>query len=146
GESDKRRIGPRIQFAYSGLFYGAIAYSFAKPFFNTSSSSEGESQKAALGMLLEKDWGIWIVWILAIGMAGNAVWRFYLGISGIFMIQIDENPDSKNEYKLVKRSGRYGYVARGVVFGVRSEEHTSELQSRENLVCRLLLERKQIPF
>src|SRR5690606_42017604 len=25
---------------------------------------------------------------------------------------------------------------------VRSEEHTSELQSRENLVCRLLLERK----
>src|SRR5690606_18468798 len=30
----------------------------------------------------------------------------------------------------------------GVV--VRSEEHTSELQSRENLVCRLLLEKKNI--
>src|SRR5690606_31052900 len=27
-------------------------------------------------------------------------------------------------------------------FGFRSEEHTSELQSRENLVCRLLLEKK----
>src|SRR5690606_40572067 len=27
-------------------------------------------------------------------------------------------------------------------FQVRSEEHTSELQSRENLVCRLLLEKK----
>src|SRR5690606_42114229 len=26
----------------------------------------------------------------------------------------------------------------------KSEEHTSELQSRENLVCRLLLEKKQI--
>src|SRR5690606_41798006 len=26
--------------------------------------------------------------------------------------------------------------------GTRSEEHTSELQSRENLVCRLLLEKK----
>src|SRR5690606_41673161 len=26
--------------------------------------------------------------------------------------------------------------------GQRSEEHTSELQSRENLVCRLLLEKK----
>src|SRR5436309_4237290 len=26
--------------------------------------------------------------------------------------------------------------------GMRSEEHTSELQSRENLVCRLLLEKK----
>src|SRR5690606_41561106 len=29
---------------------------------------------------------------------------------------------------------------RGVI---RSEEHTSELQSRENLVCRLLLEKKK---
>src|SRR5690606_40293959 len=28
------------------------------------------------------------------------------------------------------------------VSGERSEEHTSELQSRENLVCRLLLEKK----
>src|SRR6266700_6105322 len=28
-------------------------------------------------------------------------------------------------------------------YGRRSEEHTSELQSRENLVCRLLLEKKK---
>src|SRR5690606_41974848 len=28
--------------------------------------------------------------------------------------------------------------------GTRSEEHTSELQSRENLVCRLLLEKKKM--
>src|SRR2546430_3854736 len=32
--------------------------------------------------------------------------------------------------------------ARGV-FGLRSEEHTSELQSQSNLVCRLLLEKKK---
>src|SRR5690606_41434544 len=30
----------------------------------------------------------------------------------------------------------------GATLRVRSEEHTSELQSRENLVCRLLLEKK----
>src|SRR5690606_41768299 len=29
------------------------------------------------------------------------------------------------------------------VYALRSEEHTSELQSRENLVCRLLLEKKK---
>src|SRR2546430_3751507 len=29
-------------------------------------------------------------------------------------------------------------------YGVRSEEHTSELQSQSNLVCRLLLENKQV--
>src|SRR3712207_8854396 len=31
------------------------------------------------------------------------------------------------------------------VYGPRSEEHTSELQSRQYLVCRLLLEKKKIP-
>src|SRR5436309_16136256 len=30
-----------------------------------------------------------------------------------------------------------------VALDIRSEEHTSELQSRENLVCRLLLEKKK---
>src|SRR3712207_7566822 len=33
---------------------------------------------------------------------------------------------------------------RAAVPGMRSEEHTSELQSRQYLVCRLLLEKKKI--
>src|SRR3989442_4563379 len=36
--------------------------------------------------------------------------------------------------------GDHGHRARGLVH--RSEEHTSELQSRPHLVCRLLLEKK----
>src|SRR5690606_40169277 len=35
-----------------------------------------------------------------------------------------------------------GHRGHGRLDLVRSEEHTSELQSRENLVCRLLLEKK----
>src|SRR5690606_41401435 len=48
-----------------------------------------------------------------------------------------------------KRSSSIGKIAgpsprvRGRVGDDRSEEHTSELQSRENLVCRLLLEKKK---
>src|SRR2546428_7923909 len=45
------------------------------------------------------------------------------------------------------RVGRAGVagVCRGAVAGIdaRSEEHTSELQSRSDLVCRLLLEKKK---
>src|SRR5690606_33109215 len=37
------------------------------------------------------------------------------------------------------------HVVKADMFEVlRSEEHTSELQSRENLVCRLLLEKKKL--
>src|SRR5690625_6197454 len=36
-----------------------------------------------------------------------------------------------------------GHRAMGMTLQVRSEEHTSELQSRGHLVCRLLLEKKK---
>src|SRR2546430_4420463 len=37
-------------------------------------------------------------------------------------------------------------VQRPALVDVRSEEHTSELQSQSNLVCRLLLEKKKINY
>src|SRR3712207_7306365 len=52
----------------------------------------------------------------------------------------------------VEASAQLGHDAeRGVVADARgeigrSEEHTSELQSRQYLVCRLLLEKKYIPI
>src|SRR6266567_6382775 len=39
--------------------------------------------------------------------------------------------------------GQAGRLRAGLREGVRSEEHTSELQSQSNLVCRLLLEKKK---
>src|SRR5690606_39352162 len=42
------------------------------------------------------------------------------------------------------RIGQFVEIGAGAVIEEdRSEEHTSELQSRENLVCRLLLEKKK---
>src|SRR5438067_12543174 len=43
------------------------------------------------------------------------------------------------------RMGRAGGALLGSSAGRRSEEHTSELQSRFDLVCRLLLEKKKAP-
>src|SRR3712207_8265739 len=48
---------------------------------------------------------------------------------------------AKGEPLLGRRSG-----ARGCGLGARSEEHTSELQSRQYLVCRLLLEKNSPPL
>src|SRR5437660_2414393 len=51
------------------------------------------------------------------------------------------------DYRLLLRDGRwraYDVLVDGVSFvATRSEEHTSELQSRGHLVCRLLLEKKK---
>src|SRR2546422_4627949 len=41
------------------------------------------------------------------------------------------------------RAVRLTETGLGLAWGIRSEEHTSELQSRLHLVCRLLLEKKK---
>src|SRR2546430_8004107 len=40
-------------------------------------------------------------------------------------------------------AGGYSAAVKGESSALRSEEHTSELQSQSNLVCRLLLEKKK---
>src|SRR5256885_16259621 len=51
-----------------------------------------------------------------------------------------ENPDQEAGIKIIRRA--LEEPLRMIVANARSEEHTSELQSPCNLVCRLLLEKK----
>src|SRR2546422_7965794 len=45
--------------------------------------------------------------------------------------------------RCISSTSRPVRIARAELFELRSEEHTSELQSRLHLVCRLLLEKKK---
>src|SRR3989475_8386058 len=49
----------------------------------------------------------------------------------------------KKVRQLAKKSALNARAREEALFVVRSEEHTSELQSQSNLVCRLLLEKKK---
>src|SRR3712207_8235735 len=59
-------------------------------------------------------------------------------------------PDSRIRFfnctkRAVKKLQAGNITAFKIQYYIRSEEHTSELQSRQYLVCRLLLEKKQHP-
>src|SRR5690606_41937963 len=58
---------------------------------------------------------------------------FVTGATGEYTSEEDANGDALSFYIAIPKTK----------FNNRSEEHTSELQSRENLVCRLLLEKKK---
>src|SRR5207249_10989471 len=62
----------------------------------------------------------------------------------LYVALISPRLDSMNRYsrpRIASGGNRCGFEA---AFPIRSEEHTSELQSRFDLVCRLLLEKKKI--
>lgn len=117
----------RIRFFYSGILYGLIAYSFAKPLIDSvtgNGTNNGEQEdsngdeKAALWELLSHDWGKALIWIIAAVVAVQALQQFHLAYTARFMKKIDNYPSIKNEYDFIKKSGRFGYAARGVVFGI----------------------------
>src|SRR5690606_41414100 len=53
-----------------------------------------------------------------------------------------EGAAARRAFRRARRQGAQGTAPLAACVP-RSEEHTSELQSRENLVCRLLLEKKK---
>lgn len=116
----------RIRYFYSGVFYGILAYAFAKPLINSLTGSSQEDletngagdKKTVLWELLSHDWGKALIWALAIIIAGQAIQQFYIAYKASFMSKIDNYPSIKHEYNFIKRAGRLGYIARGMVFCV----------------------------
>src|SRR5690606_40862006 len=67
-----------------------------------------------------------------------------VGVTAVEELVVDEHADVVDHGdRGVDHVVRLAEEAQGERLHLRSEEHTSELQSRENLVCRLLLEKKK---
>src|SRR5690606_41416401 len=75
----------------------------------------------------------------------TTLFRSDVGAVVVFALQLQRVTAGDDRLKRFRvEQGVVHRLRRG---GDRSEEHTSELQSRENLVCRLLLEKKKkAPF
>src|SRR3712207_8605471 len=123
-------IGVREAAAWSAVWV-AFGVGFGAVVWRVSGAEFGQQYFA--GYLIEKSLAVDNVFVWAILLTYFAVPREYqhrvlfLGVLGALVLR-----------------GLFiagGAVLIGSFSGVRSEEHTSELQSRQYLVCRLLLEK-----
>src|SRR5699024_11543227 len=103
--------------------YGSRTHSYTHPFPTRRSSDLVEAQKLRIPVIWKGDMESEI---------------------GKSMMKCDPNGPVALMVTKIVIDPHAGEVALGRLFsGTRSEEHTSELQSRFDLVCRLLLEKKK---
>src|SRR5690606_21615510 len=92
-------------------------------------------------------------WFFVLSATGFVAFALYLAFSRFGRVPLGGD-DEEPEFRTASWIAMMFSAGMGIglmFFGVseplshflRSEEHTSELQSRENLVCRLLLEKKK---
>src|SRR2546428_5694919 len=68
-----------------------------------------------------------------------------LAMAALGAYALNRTPPGAPDVKIIAHGEKVD-LERHAVPGKRSEEHTSELQSRSDLVCRLLLEKKNMTF
>src|SRR5947207_5145290 len=96
-------------------------------------NSENEFYKEIAKCIKELE-GIFTIWKLICELTGRNFLYIYFGAAN-FTYQLELDGFDPNAIKIVK-------LIKPILVS-RSEEHTSELQSHSDLVCRLLLEKKK---
>src|SRR5690606_39952453 len=91
---------------------------------------------------------IWVAAMMIGGAPGSTAGGIKLATLAVIILAVISTLRGQTEPQAFGRRIGVTVIFRALAIAVlflltRSEEHTSELQSRENLVCRLLLEKKK---
>src|SRR5690606_39876215 len=86
------------------------------------------------------------LWVVCDGLGGHDGGEHASRVAAETVVELAVPAEGADSLVTAIRAAHERVVERGLelgipIMGTRSEEHTSELQSRENLVCRLLLEK-----
>ncbi len=80
-----------------------------------ASSSGSGGKKDMVSKALENEYGQILVGIAGLIFAGNAIFQFYMAYSGKFREKLEESGLDSTKQKILIRSGKIGFTARGIV-------------------------------
>ncbi len=110
----------RIAYAISGITYGILTYSAIELLISSGSSGGGSSKKSMVATILAEPMGRWIVGLLALFLVAKAIYQLYRAYSGKFKEKIGRTGLDARARKIMLKTGKVGYTARGLVMAVIS--------------------------
>lgn len=117
--TDAKGMAKRAGFFISGLTYLFFAFSAARMLFSQlGSGGSGGGRETLIAKALQQPFGQILVGIFAAIVIGKGLYQLYRGFTGKFKEHVNERTMSHQEHEVYTRSGRVGYIARGIVFAI----------------------------
>lgn len=119
--SDAKGIARRIGYGVSGIVYGFLAFYAAKIVIDALGSSGGgggNNKQTMVDKILDMPAGQWIIGAIALIIIGKGIYQVYRAVSGKFKEKLKETELDEHERMVYKKAGYFGYIARGIVFGI----------------------------
>jgi hypothetical protein len=113
---DAKGLVKRFDHVINGLFHAALAFSAGQ--LVLGSGGGGGSPDDWTARLMAQPLGRWIVVIVGVVFVGAGLYQFYKVYRADFRDELKLDDMGDRERRWATRSGRLGYAARGVVFGV----------------------------
>jgi hypothetical protein len=109
-------LAQRAGYLVSAVSYGALIFPAIALIRGTGDPNESQGAEQGTAFLLSQPLGQWLVGIIGLIAIGGAIGQTYLGITTKFDKDFKKEEMNAEELKWARRVGRFGYVARGVVF------------------------------
>ena len=115
--TDAKGLVKRLDHVLNGLFHAALAFSAGQLILG-SGGGGGGSPDDWTARLMAQPFGRWLAAVAGAVIVGAGLYQFYKAYQADFRDDLKTGEMSAREKKWTTRSGRLGYAARGVVFGV----------------------------
>jgi len=114
--SDTKGIFQRVGYVFSGLVYGAFAYSLARTISGTGQSAGGGSKKSLAAKMIATDWGPYALAAIGLLVMGIGLRYLYKAYKNNFVQQLNVHGVQARVKKWISRIGQIGYASRGIVW------------------------------
>jgi hypothetical protein len=109
-------IALRLGYAGSGFIYAGLALSAARIVFGARDDGRPSAAQSWTATVMSFPYGNWLVILAALGIMGYGVYQCYKGYSAKFRKRLKTGEMSERGMLWATRSGRFGFIARGIVF------------------------------
>jgi hypothetical protein len=116
-DRDAKGLIRRVDHVLNGLFHAALAFSAGRLVLG-SGGGGGGSPDDWTARLLAQPFGRWLAVIAGVVIVGAGLYQLYKAYNADFREELETGEMSARTRRWATRSGRLGYAARGVVFGV----------------------------